>query len=129
MGQIKIFGLKKVLGLHRDKVSEVIHSCLVDVFNIPVEKKFHRFILLEVEDFYFPTDRTEKYTIVELSIFEGRSVEAKKELVRLLYERFQEQLDISGTDLEVTIFETPRYNWGIRGMPADELTLSYKVNL
>lgn len=129
MGQIKIFGLKKVLGPHRVKVSEVIHSCLVDIFKFPVDKKFHRFILLEEEDFYFPADRTKKYTIIELSIFEGRSVEAKKELVRLLYARFQEQLDISGSDLEVTIFETPRYNWGIRGMPADELTLSYKVNL
>lgn|SRR5690606_7322172 len=129
MGQIKIFGLKKVLGPHRDKVSDVVHTCLVDIFKIPVDKKFHRFILLEEEDFYFPADRTEKYTIIELSIFEGRSVEAKKELVRILYSRFQEQLDISGTDLEVTIFETPRYNWGIRGMPADELTLSYKVNL
>ncbi len=107
MGQIKIFGLKKVLGPHRDEVSEVIHSCLVDIFKFPVDKKFHRFILLEEEDFYFPADRTEKYTIIELSIFEGRSVEAKKELVRLLCARFQEQLDISGSDLEVTIFETP----------------------
>jgi hypothetical protein len=29
--------------------------------------------------------------------------------------------------MKFTITETPRHNWGIRGLPADELTLNYKV--
>ena len=32
-------------------------------------------------------------------------------------------------DLEITISETPRHNWGIRGLPADELGLTYEVNV
>ncbi|APF21976.1 putative transglutaminase-like protein [Clostridium butyricum] len=32
-------------------------------------------------------------------------------------------------DVEITIFETPNYNWGIRGVPGDELGLNYKVNV
>jgi hypothetical protein len=32
-------------------------------------------------------------------------------------------------DLEITIFETPQANWGIRGKPGDELALSYKVDM
>jgi len=31
--------------------------------------------------------------------------------------------------VEITITETPRSNWGIRGLPADELELSYKVDV
>lgn len=129
MGQVKVFGLKEELNKNKDKISEVIHSCIVDGLKFPRDKKFQRFFPLDEGDFCFPDDRTEKYTIIEISMFEGRSVEAKKEFIRLIYRRFQEQLNISGTDLEITIFETPQSNWGIRGLPADELKLNYKVNL
>ena len=129
MGQVKIFGLKKELNKNKVKISEVIHSCIVDGLKFPVNNKFQRFFLLDEADFYFPDDRTEKYTIIELSIFEGRSVDTKKEFIRLIYKRFQEQLNISGNDIELTIFETPKNNWGIRGLPADELLLNYRVNL
>jgi phenylpyruvate tautomerase PptA (4-oxalocrotonate tautomerase family) len=30
-------------------------------------------------------------------------------------------------DVEITIHESPKENWGIRGKPGDELSLSYKV--
>lgn len=129
MGQVKIFGLKKELSKNKEKISEVIHSCIVDGLKFPSDKKFHRFFLLDEGDFYFPDDRTEKYTIIELSMFEGRSVDVKKDFIRLIYKRFQDQLNISGNDVELTIFETPKCNWGIRGLPADDLTLNYKVNL
>ena len=129
MGQVKIFGLKKELNKNKAKISEVIHSCLVDGLKLPSDKKFQRFFALDEGDFLFPNDRTEKYTIIEVSMFEGRSVETKKELIRLIYTRFQEQLNISGADIEITIFETPKSNWGIRGLPADELKLNYNVNL
>jgi hypothetical protein len=33
------------------------------------------------------------------------------------------------TIIEITLFETPRENWGIRGLPGDELSLNYKVQV
>ena len=36
--------------------------------------------------------------------------------------------DIAPQDVEITITETPRHNWGIRGLPGDELQLGYKIN-
>ena len=62
-------------------------------------------------------------------MFEGRSVEAKKALIRLLFERFEKQLGIASQDVEITIFETPRSNWGFRGLPGDEHSLDYKVDV
>ena len=52
---------------------------------------------------------------------------AKKTLFRLLFERLHDQLTISPQDVEITVTETPRHNWGIRGLPGDELQLNYKV--
>lgn len=129
MGQIKIFGLAQTLNSNKNKMSEVIHSCIIDGLKFPADKKFQRFFPMNSEDFYYPNGRTEKYTIIEVSIFEGRSVETKKEFIRLVYKRFREQLDILENDIELTIFETPKFNWGIRGLPGDELTLNYKVNV
>jgi phenylpyruvate tautomerase PptA (4-oxalocrotonate tautomerase family) len=129
MGQIKIYGLVQELNKNKDKMSEVIHSCIVDGLKFPTDKNFQRFFPLAPDDFYYPTGRTEKYTIIEVSMFEGRSVEAKKKFVGLIYQRFREQLDIFENDIEITIFETPKFNWGIRGYSGDELELNYNVNV
>jgi phenylpyruvate tautomerase PptA (4-oxalocrotonate tautomerase family) len=129
MGQIKIFGIKEHLHPIREKLSEILHACIVDAFQYPKEKKAHRFIYIDKDSFFYFEGRTEKHTIIEISIFEGRSIEAKKKLYSLLFDKFETQLGITPMDLEITIFETPIYNWGIRGKSADELSLNYKINV
>ena len=129
MSQIKIYGLKESLDPIKAKLSDVIHSCVVDALHFPKDKRAHRFFLLDPSDFYYPSGRTTKYTIIEISMFEGRSVETKKHLIRLLFERVHGQLNILPQDLEITITETPKHNWGFRGMPGDEIELNYKVEV
>ncbi|WP_078431630.1 tautomerase family protein [Metabacillus halosaccharovorans] len=129
MGQIKIYGVKENLNPIKERLSDVIHSCMVDALQFPSEKKFHRFFPMDKEDFYYASGRTEAYTVIEVSMFEGRTIEAKKQLINLLFERINRDLNISPQDIEITILETPKHNWGIRGLPADELTLNYKVDI
>jgi phenylpyruvate tautomerase PptA (4-oxalocrotonate tautomerase family) len=129
MSQVIVYGNAEHLTQHRDSLSNAIHSCLVDAIGLPADKRFQRFIRLEQEDFLHPADRSERYTIIEISMFEGRSVDSKKALIRLLFERLQAECSISPQDVEITIFETPRGNWGIRGLPGDELGLTYKVEV
>jgi phenylpyruvate tautomerase PptA (4-oxalocrotonate tautomerase family) len=129
MGQIKIYGTKSHLHPVRIKLSDVLHECVVEAFHYPKEKKAHRFIYIEDDSFFYFEGRTNKHTIIEISIFEGRSIEAKKKLHKLLFEKFEKELGITPMDLEITIFETPLVNWGIRGKSGDELVLNYKVNV
>ena len=129
MSQVKIFGLRSSLDEHRKALSEAIHKSVVDALGLPVDKKFHRFIALDPEDFLFPADRSEKYTIIEISMFEGRSVEAKKTFIRKLYSEIERLCLIQPQDIEITITETPKANWGIRGVPGDELALNYAINV
>lgn len=129
MGQIKIYGLEKNINSRRQDLSDVIHSCVVDSFEYPKDKRFHRFFPMNEEDFLFPADRSEDYTIIEISIFEGRKVETKKRLVKLLFERIESKLNISPQNIEITIFENPPCNWGIRGTSGYELSLNYKVEV
>jgi phenylpyruvate tautomerase PptA (4-oxalocrotonate tautomerase family) len=127
MVQVKIYALRQTLE-PREQISKAIHNSVMTALEYPADKKFHRFFPLEPEDFVFSKDRSEKYTILEISMFEGRSVEAKKKLIALLFANL-EQLGIPRNDLEITVFETPKHNWGIRGVPGDELELSYKVEV
>ncbi|WP_223068329.1 tautomerase family protein [Paenibacillus caui] len=129
MAQVKIFGLKDHLNPIKERFSEIIHSCVVEAFHFPPDKKFHRFFAMDKDDFYYAPGRTDAYTIIEISIFEGRSAESKKQFIRLLFERIHSELQISPQDIEITIFETPKSNWGIRGLPGDELQLNYKVDV
>ena len=62
-------------------------------------------------------------------MFNERSVESKKNLIRLLYQKMSQTVEINPQDLEITIFETPKANWGIRGIAGDELDLNYKVDI
>jgi hypothetical protein len=129
MPQVKIYGHEGPLRAVQRELSDVIHSCGVDALGFPKEKRFHRFIALAPADFIHPADRSERYTIVEILLFEGRSVDAKKRFIRLLYERVRDQLQLQPMDLELTLIETPRHDWGIRGLPGDELELSYRVDV
>ena len=129
MSQIKIYALNETIAQLRIKVSNAIHEALVESLAYPKEKIFQRFIPLEKENFIYPADRSDLYTIIEISMFEGRSKEAKKAFILKLIQNIHLQCGIGINDIEITIFETPKENWGIRGQNADELVLNYKVNV
>src|SRR4249920_3127629 len=129
MAQIKVFGLRSELDPIRSRLSDTIHSCVIEALSLPRDKRFHRFISLDADSFIFPSDRSPRYTIIEISMFEGRSVETKKRLIALLFSHLHQDLGLAPNDVEITITETPRANWGIRGLPGDELGLTYSVNV
>ena len=129
MAQVKVYGLASSLANIRTALSDAIHESLMEAFGLPREKRFQRFFALGREEFLFPTDRSDSYTIIEISVFEGRSTEAKKRLITTLFSRVEARAKVLPRDLEITIFETPRASWGIRGTPGDELTLDYKVEV
>jgi len=129
MAQVKIYGIRQHLDPIKARLSDTIHACVVEALQYPSDKRAHRFFPLDPSDFYYPAGRTNGYTMLEFSMFEGRSVEAKKTLIRLLFARVSEACGITPTDLEITITETPRANWGFRGLPGDEHTLNYNVEV
>ena len=129
MVQIKVYGLADKLNLVKSELSNIIHTSVIEVLQLTPEKRFHRFFPLDKSDFYYPSDRSDNYLIIEISMFEGRSVETKKQLIHLLIKNINEKLNIPVYDIEITIFETPKYNWGIRGLTGDELILNYKVEV
>lgn len=126
---MKIYGVREQLLPIRNQLSEVIHACVVEALQFPADKRAHRFFYLDNEDFFRPATASERYIVLEFMMMEGRTVETKKKLIHLLYQRIGEQLGLAATDVEICILESPAHNWGFRGMTGDEIQLSYKIDV
>ena len=129
MAQVKIYGIKEKLISVRDLLSEVIHGCVIEALQFPPDKRAHRFFPMDKENMLYPAGRTDAYTIIEITMIEGRTVDVRKKLIRLLFDRISEKVGIAQQDLEICVQESPACNWGFRGMHGDEVKLNYKINI
>jgi phenylpyruvate tautomerase PptA (4-oxalocrotonate tautomerase family) len=127
VAQIKVYGRRSVWVDRRAELSEAIHEALVSAWELPPDKRFQRFLWLDDEDLVAP--RSPAYLVVEVVCFAGRSASARRALIRAFFEDVAPRLGLAADDLEVVILESPRENWGIRGLAGDELTLGYRVDV
>ena len=129
MAQVKVYGIREKLLPVRERLSETIHACVMVALGLPRDKRAPRFLPLDRESMLYPEGRSDAYTILEILMIEGRTVETRKKLVRLLFDRVQAEVGIDPVDLEICILESPACNWGFRGMHGDEVKLNYKIEV
>jgi phenylpyruvate tautomerase PptA (4-oxalocrotonate tautomerase family) len=68
----------------------------------------------EPENFEIPPGSSDRYTLIEITAFPGRSADAKRNLYRTLVQRLGE-IAIDPTDVSVVILEPTLESWGVRG--------------
>lgn len=130
MPQSKIYGIREHINACRNALSEALNEAISVGLEFPRERRLQRFFPMAREDFIYPAhERTERYTIIEISTFQGRSPEVLKGLVREIYKRVPSAIGIEPRDLDIIITEQPRHAWGLMGEPGDEIKLTYKVEL
>ncbi|AOF54358.1 hypothetical protein BKG91_03985 [Rodentibacter caecimuris] len=117
---ITVFGLKSKLVARREMLADVIYNSLYLGLDIPKGKHAIRFLGLEKEDFYYPFDRSDDYTVIEINLMAGRMEGTKKRLIKMLFSELEYKLGIRAHDVEITIKEQPAHCWGFRGMTGDE---------
>lgn len=127
MPTTKIYGRRSTIGPLQQTLSDVIQSCVADGLKFPNEIRLQRFFLMEDADFLHGEGRSDDYLVIEIAMFEGRSVETIKGLINMLYERITEATPIARSDIDITIHEVPRHCWGLQGQIGDEKRLSYQV--
>lgn len=122
MPQVKFTGLTPHLSQNKSDLSDIVHSTMQDCLGVKTDKRFHHFLPMTPEWFVFGPGRTEQYTLIEISLFAGRTGEEKTTFIKTLCGRLHDELSISLEDIEVMLFEVPKENWGIYGKPCSELT-------
>lgn len=76
-----------------------------------------------------PPGKGDRYTLVTIDCFVGRSIETKRALYQAIVQKLG-RCGIPADHLKVLLREAPRENWAIRGgSPASEVELEYEVEI
>ncbi len=106
-----------------------VHEALVVAFKIPDHDRNQRIMEIEPENFEYPVGNTENFITIEMTVFPGRSLQAKKTLYKEIATRLQ-KLHVPPNDIFIILYEPPPENWGIRGgYPASEVNIGFKIDV
>ncbi len=129
MPLVRIETRKWMTGQTKRAVLDAVHASLVIAFRIPEQDRNQRIVEYAPEDFEASASKGERFTIVTIDAFAGRSLEAKRTLYRELSSRL-EPLGIPPNDLVVVVHDTPLESWGTRGgKAACDIDLGFEVRV
>lgn len=115
--------------LDKGRLLQAVHEALVYAFKIPDDDRTQRIVEHRAEDFELPPGRSEKYVLIEITAFPGRSTEAKRALYAAIVRNVGE-VGVPLEDVMIVLHDTPMENWGIRGgRSADEVDLGYQLDI
>ncbi len=104
-----------------------VHAALVEGLKIPEHDRCIRLQVFAVGDFAVMPQCSEYFTLIEIDLFPGRSLEAKRRLYQAMV-RNLDALGVPAVDVRVVLREIPPDNWGIRGgVPASDVDPSRAI--
>jgi phenylpyruvate tautomerase PptA (4-oxalocrotonate tautomerase family) len=113
----------------RRQLLQAVHDALVEAFEIPDDDRAQRIVEYDPINFEIPPGSSDRYTLIEITAFPGRSRMAKAALYAAIVRRVG-KLGIDAADVSVVIHEPVMENWGIRGgRSADEVDLGYRLDI
>ncbi len=111
------------------KVIEAVQSALRNALKLP---DYDRDVVLDIYDEttrIVLTGRSQRYTRVEVTLFAGRSMEAKRALYKAMVANLA-ALGVPENEVKTVLIEVAAENWGLRGgHPASEIDLGFKIDV
>ncbi len=109
-------------------IINAVHAALVESLKIPESDKTVRFIAHEPHRFTADPRRGERFTLISIDLFAGRSLQAKKQLYTAIVRNLA-AFDIPADHVKILLREIAPENWGIRGVPASEIDLGFEIKV
>jgi phenylpyruvate tautomerase PptA (4-oxalocrotonate tautomerase family) len=111
------------------EIIEAVYLAQREALKVPEHDRQIRYVEHRPEHFHTPPDKSENYTLVEMTIFAGRSIETKRSLYRSIVKNFG-AIGIAPDDIVIVLNEVALDNIGTRGgIPASEIDLGFKINV
>jgi len=115
---------------YKQAILDGVHQALVKSLGIPDNDRFQKLYELPFNNFEYPPDRTINVTIIEITMFKGRTLKAKRELYQTIVSNLKNKPGIDGHDIMIILNEPPLENWGVRGgRPASEIDFDFKIDV
>ena len=101
---------------YRQAIAENIYESLRETFNVPENDFFAIVTEHQPEDFiydrhYFNIERSDDFTLIQLTVSNTRTVEQKKALYRSIIERLSGKLGLRPQDVFINLVEVATANW------------------
>jgi phenylpyruvate tautomerase PptA (4-oxalocrotonate tautomerase family) len=110
-------------------IIDAVHAAMMEGLKIPEWDKTVRLIVHQPHRFPATPGRDERYTVISIDLFSGRSLAAKKALYHAIVNNLA-PFGIPSDHIKILLREIPAENWGIRGgVPASEVDLGFEVNV
>lgn len=100
---------------YKKALLEAVHVALVNAIQIEDWDRFQRLYEIDKELFERSESKTDKFTMIELTMFPGRTKEQKARIYEEIVKELYERLKIEATDVFIVINEPPNENWGLAG--------------
>jgi phenylpyruvate tautomerase PptA (4-oxalocrotonate tautomerase family) len=129
MPLVRIEILKGRSADEKQRLLDAVHAALVEAFGIPDDDRTQRIVEHQEQSFEIPPGAGERYTLIEITAFPGRSADAKRSLYEAIVRNLAAER-VPSEDVLVVLTEPPMENWGIRGgKPASEVNLGFRVDV
>jgi phenylpyruvate tautomerase PptA (4-oxalocrotonate tautomerase family) len=112
-------------------IIEAVQAALIEGLKIPLEDRHVMLVAHLPHRMIVPTQYTqpERFTVVRIDAFEGRSLDAKRRLYQAMAQNL-EPLGIPRDHVLVCLREIPASNWGLRGgQAACDMDLGFKLDV
>ena len=120
---------KKWSRQEKDLMISALHESMVACLKIPEHDRLIRLVEHGPEDFVVPPGCSENYVLVEITMFSGRSLDAKRALYKSVVSKFT-GIGIPKKEIFIVLHDVPKDNWGIRGgIPASEIDVGFKIEV
>jgi phenylpyruvate tautomerase PptA (4-oxalocrotonate tautomerase family) len=117
---------------HRRALLDALHDALVGALQVPHGDPTLCVIEHDRLNVRLPTVPhvvSDNWTLVEITMFAGRSVETKRKLYQEIVRRLV-ALGTPAADITVVLIESATENWGVHGgQAASEIDLGFTVNI
>jgi phenylpyruvate tautomerase PptA (4-oxalocrotonate tautomerase family) len=111
------------------RLLDAIHAAAVEALRIPDEDRTQILTEHPAGAFELPPGRGARFTLVEVTMFAGRSLDAKRHLYQAVVRNLG-RLGIPPSDVLIVLHDVPLENWGIRGgTPASDVDLGFEVGV
>jgi phenylpyruvate tautomerase PptA (4-oxalocrotonate tautomerase family) len=83
----------------------------------------------EPRNYATPPNKSDRFTRIEIVMFEGRSLDAKRDLYRAIVDNLS-VLGVDPEDVKIVVIDAPLSNWGLRGgQAACDLDLGFEIEV
>jgi phenylpyruvate tautomerase PptA (4-oxalocrotonate tautomerase family) len=98
------------------RAGEIVYRAMVDTINVPLNDNFqiiteHDAGGLIYDAGYLGIPRTDGIIVIQITLNEGRTVEAKKAFFKAVAERLHSDLGVRKEDVLINLVEVKKENW------------------